>query len=344
MHMFKFGAIAVAVAALALGAGSAQADAIGSACTGGPPESTKVIVMNDWLPVTQQAPLWEAKHKGFYKDEGLEVELIAPSNPADPIKLVAMKRVNFSITYVPEIMIAQELTIPVVSVATLLQKISSGLLFLPENDIKTAADLKGKVLGVGPKRDAQAYLSSVLESGGLTRKDVKVVDPGFAQVPALLAGKIDAAHALTFSEQLTVTGRLKKEGRPPAKILLYSDYGVPPFYYTVLAANRDWLKDNPQTACRFLKATMKGMKSVLANPEPVITFVTKARPGALTMDENWAKWNGHKDLYPGKGGRLLQQDLGTWDSAQAWALKRKLVNAPVGPASEYFTNAYLPKQ
>jgi putative hydroxymethylpyrimidine transport system substrate-binding protein len=41
--------------------------------------------MNDWLPVTQQAPLWESKHKGFYKDEGLEVELIAPANPADPI-------------------------------------------------------------------------------------------------------------------------------------------------------------------------------------------------------------------------------------------------------------------
>ena len=343
MNLFKLLVTAVVASLLAFGSTKAQ-EKMGSACTGGPPETNKLVVMNDWLPVTQQAPLWEAKHKGFYKDVGIEVELIAPANPADPIKLVAMKRVNFSITYVPEIMIAQEMTIPVQSVAILLQKISSGLLFLPETDIKTAADLKGKTLGVGPKRDAQAYLASVLEAGGLKRSDVKVVDPGFAQVPALLAGRLHAAHALTFSEQLTVTGRLKKEGRPPAKILLYSDYGVPGFYYTLLAANRDWLKKNSQTTCRFLEATLKGLKSVLGNPEPTIDFVTKARPGALTMDENWGKWNAHKDLYYGKGGKHLTQDLDTWKAAQAWAIKRRLVNEPVGPATDYFTNAYLPKQ
>ena len=344
MTIFKLLVVAV-VATFVMAGGSAKAQGmIGSACTGGPPETNKLVVMNDWLPVTQQAPLWEAKHKGFYKDAGLEVELIAPSNPADPIKLVAMKRVNFSITYVPEIMISQEMTIPVQSVAVMLQKISSGLLFLPETNIKTAADLKGMTLGVGAKRDAQAYLSSVLEAGGLKRSDVKVVDPGFAQVPALLAGRLHAAHALTFSEQLTVTNRLKKEGRPPAKILLYSDYGVPGFYYTLLAANRDWLKVNSQTTCRFLEATLKGLKSVLANPEPTIDFVTKARPGALTMDENWGKWNAHKDLFYGKKGQLLTQDLETWTEAQAWALKRKLIAQPVGPATDYFTNAYLPKQ
>ena len=343
MILRKLYAIAAATA-LTLWAGPVTADTVGSACTGGPAESTKVVVMNDWLPVTQQAPLWEAKHKGFYKDEGLEVELIAPANPADPIKLVAMKRVNFSITYVPEIMISQELTIPVVSVAIMLQELSSGLLFMPDQDIKTAADLRGKILGVGTKRDAQAYLSSVLEAGGLKRKDVKVVDPGFAGLALLMARKIDASHALTFSEQLTLSARLKKEGKPAAKILLYKDYGVPPFYYTLLAANRDWLQDNSQTACRFLKATLKGMKSVLARPDETIDFITKARPGALTTDENWAKWNGHKDLYPGKGGKYLLQDMDTWQAAQDWALKRKLVNAPVGPASDYFTNAYLPKQ
>jgi len=343
MKMHKLHAVA-AVAALALWAGPVAADTVGSACTGGPPESTKLVVMNDWLPVTQQAPLWEAKHKGFYKDEGLEVELIAPANPADPIKLVAMKRVNFSITYVPEIMISQELTIPVVSVAIMLQPISSGLLFMPRDDIKTAADLKGKILGVGTKRDAQAYLASVLEAGGLTRKDVKVVDPGWAGLALLMAGKIDVTHALTFSEQLTLTTRLKKEGKPAAKILLYKDYGVPPFAYTLLAANRDWLQANPQTTCRFLKATLKGMKSVLAKPDETIDFITKARPGALTMDENRAKWNAHKDMYAGKDGKFLVQHLDTWELAQSWGLKRKLVNAPVGPASEYFTNAYLPKQ
>ena len=64
----------------------------------GKPETNKVILMADWLPVTvSQGPFWEAKLNGYYADEGLDVDIIAPANPADPIKLVARERVNFSL-------------------------------------------------------------------------------------------------------------------------------------------------------------------------------------------------------------------------------------------------------
>ena len=155
-----------------------------------------------------------AQLAGYYADRGLEVDIVSPANPADPIKLVASGQVEFSLTYVPEIMLAHEAGIPVISVATTLRVLSSGLFFLTDREIDGPEDLSGMTLGVGPKQDAQAFLDTVLEAGGLTRDDVEVVDPGYAHIPMILAGQIDAAHGLTYSEGMAAA-EAEGEGRHP---------------------------------------------------------------------------------------------------------------------------------
>jgi putative hydroxymethylpyrimidine transport system substrate-binding protein len=312
-----------------------------SVCNGGPPETKSITLMADWLPWASQAAFYEAKQKGFYAEQMLDVEIKSPPNPADPIKLVATKRVQFSLTYVPEIMLARENGIPVVSVGAVIQKIASGLLVMPDSGVKTASDLKGKALGVGPKADAQAFLRTLMASAGLKREEVKVVDPGFAHVPMLMAGTVDAAHGIAFGELLVLNSRLRKEGKPPAVFLPYTSYGVPPFYYMVLAANEEWVKSNPQTTCRFIMASMKGLRSALANPESVTRFLTDARPGVYSYEEMVEKWTAMKPYWEGRGGKLFVQDRETWAAAQKWGLQSKLINEPVDSAEKYFTNVYL---
>jgi putative hydroxymethylpyrimidine transport system substrate-binding protein len=328
------------IAGMLLGATTAAAQ---SACNGGPPETRSITLMADWLPWASQAAFYEAKQKGFFTEEMLDVDIKSPPNPADPIKLVAMRRVQFSLTYVPEIMLAREMGIPILSVAIVLQKLASGLMVLPEKGVKTAADLKGMTLGVGPKADAQAFLRTMLAAAGLKREDVKIVDPGFSHIPMLMAGTVDAAHGLEFAELLVVNGRLRKENRPPATFLPYTDYGVPAFYYMLIAANEEWAKSNPQTTCRFLKASLKGLRSALANPEPINKFIGEARPGVYTYEENIERWNAMKPYWTGKDGKFFTQDLDTWVTAQKWALQTKLINEPVEAAEKYFTTAYLPE-
>jgi len=313
-------------------------------CTGGPPETKSVTLLADWLPWTVQAPFYEAKQKGFYKEEGLEVDIKSPPNPADPIKLVATGRVQFSLTYVPEIMLARDVGIPVVSIGVVLQRIGSGLIVMPEKKVKSVADLKGMTLGVGPKADAQAYLRTMLAAAGLKREDVKIVDPGFAHIPMLKAGTIDAAHGMSFSELLVINGRQLKENKPPAIFLPYSDYGVPNFYYMLIASNEVWLKENPQTACRFIKATIKGLRSALSSPESINRFLTDVRPGVYTYEENMEKWGVMKPLWEGKNkDNFFTQDLDMWTAAQKWAIQSKLINEPVEPPQKYFDPRYLPK-
>jgi putative hydroxymethylpyrimidine transport system substrate-binding protein len=312
-------------------------------CPEGPAETKAVTVMADWLPWTGQAPFWEAKQKGFYTQEGIEVDIKAPPNPADTIKLVATKRVQYSITYVPDVMLARETGIPVSSIAVVLSRINSGLIVLPEKKVTTASQLKGMTIGVGAKADAQAFFRTLLATAGLKREDVKVVDPGYAHVQMLLAGKLDAINGLGHVELLAINSRLRAAGKPEATFLRYTDYGVPMMYNLVVAANDEWAKANPLTTCRFLRASMKGWHSAMANPDYVNKFITDARPGVYSYEENVEKWNVMKPLWQDSKGRIFAQDAETWINAQKWALSSKLITDPVQPPESYFTNAYMPK-
>ena len=163
MQRSKLATFAGTIAAVALWAGAADADMAGSACTGGAPETSKVVVMADWLPWADQAPFFQAINDGTYERAGLEVEVRSPPNPADPLKLAAVRRVNYSFTYVPEIMIAMETMVPVVSIAALIHNASEG--YVHDPGIQSVADLKGKKIAYINNATGKAILDTVLGSG-----------------------------------------------------------------------------------------------------------------------------------------------------------------------------------
>jgi putative hydroxymethylpyrimidine transport system substrate-binding protein len=322
-----------------LGACTTAISAWAANCAG-PSEVGSLTLMADWLPWASQGPMVAAQLAGFYKDEGIELKIMAPANPADPIKLVAREKINFSFTYVPEVMLSRETGIPVIAVATTLRVLSSGLFSTEEANINKPADLKGKTLGVGPKLDAQAYLATLLAAGGLTKNDVKVVDPGYAHVPMMLAGKIDAAHGLTYAEGVLANEELAKLNRKPVHWLLYRDYGVPPFYYQVIVSNENWVKNHPNAVCRFLRATSKGLDVWLTKPDAAETQIAKAND-QFTPEQHQKIYEATKDHWKTKDNVSFHQDLDIWKEAQDWAIKQKLLTLSEDP-NHYFTNAYLP--
>lgn len=59
----------------------------------------KLTVLFDWFVNPDHAPLYVALEKGFFKDKGLEVELITLSNPNDPPKLVTADKADIAVSY-----------------------------------------------------------------------------------------------------------------------------------------------------------------------------------------------------------------------------------------------------
>ena len=304
------------------------------------PETTEITVMGDWLPWAVQAPVISAQQKGYYKNEGLSVRLIQPAQAADPIRLVAHEKVHFSMTYVPEIFQARETAIPVISVAATLRPLPTALMVLPDSGIESAADLKGKILGVNVIPSAMSGLHTLLASAGLTEDDVDIVDPGYGVVPLQLSGKLDAGYVLTYFEGILANEELAKEGKPPVKFLLYRDYGVPNYYYQLLAANEKWLAKNPATTCRFLRATKRGFEAFKKNPEPLIKHMAEAND-ALTLEQHRKIVEATMADWTDQNGNVWVQDVEVWKAAQDWAIKEGLITLSAEPDS-YFTNDYLP--
>ena len=309
-----------------------------------PPESKNVQVIADWLPWALHGPFMMAQDewKGYYADEGIEVELILPATSADPLKLVGAGKVDIAMNYLPDVLVARESGVPVVSIATTLRPLPTGFHVLPESKIMGPKDLKGRTVGVAAFPSARAEMSQVLESVGLSEDDLKVVDPGYAGVELMLAGKLDADWtALITTNPYIVDPILEAEGRPPARFYLNRDYGVPNYYYQLLVANEEWAKQNPSTVCRFLRATGKGHAAFYKNPDAVMMQIFKDND-AFTLEANVGMNQGIWNDWIGSEGKLWVQDPAVWKTAQAWALKFGLISDSSIDSSAYFSNDYLP--
>lgn len=336
MRLGQFGMLAVAAVGLSV---VALTDALADYC-GKPAETSKITVVADWLPWASQGPFYAASMKGYYKEEGLDVDIVSPATSTDPIKLVARQRADFSMTYVPDIMAARDTGIPVVSVAAMLRPLAYGMIVAPELGIDSPAGFKGKTVGVSAIPATRAYFDTMLASVKLTEKDVNVVDPGYSNVTLLMAGKLSAISGLSYSELMTANEQRAKEGKPPYIYWPFTSYGVPDFYFMVLAGNEAWLKEHPAAACRFLRATERGYKEFAANPDVYNKFFAEKNDVFNLQDHaNMTKLTLPDWLTADK--RLLVQDAKVWQDAQDWAMKSNLISVGSKP-EEYFTNAYLP--
>ena len=304
-----------------------------------PPEMTEIIVMGDWIAWSSQGPIIAAQLNDYYTDEGLEVELMSPPHAGDAIKYAATERVAFSMSYVADVLIARDEGIPIISVAALMRRMPLGLAVVGDSGIKTVQDLKGKTLGVNPYPFALAGLRTLLKSAGLTEDDVKVVDPGFGYWQLLMTNKIDAGYGLDTADPPVLNPMLAKEGRPPVEWFLYRDYGVPDFYYEVLVTSENWAQKNPAAACRFLRATRKGLEEFSREPEPVNVEIS-IRNEVYTLVQHRALTEGTMGEWKDAKGNAFIQDASIWAAARDWAVEYELISEGLD-ASKYFTNEYL---
>ena len=104
----------------------------------------KMTVLLDWFVNPDHAPIIVAREKGFFADQGLGVEGIAPADPSDPPKLVAAGKADLAISYQPQIHLQVAAGLPLIRVGTLVSTPLNCLLVLKDGPIRKFSDLKGK--------------------------------------------------------------------------------------------------------------------------------------------------------------------------------------------------------
>ena len=90
----------------------------------------RVSLMLDWFPNPDHVPIYVAKERGYFRSNGLDVEILVPADPNDPLKLTAAGKMDFAVNYQPSLIIARSEGLPLVSVGALIQHPLSTIMYL----------------------------------------------------------------------------------------------------------------------------------------------------------------------------------------------------------------------
>ena len=240
--------------------------------TAGPaPAAEPLTVMLDWFVNPDHAPLLIAQDKGFFAGRGLDVNLVAPSNPNDPPKLVAAGKADLAVSYQPQLYLFADQGLPVVRIATLVATPLNCLVALADGPVKTLADIKGRTIGYSIGGFETVLLSTMLATAGLKPEDVTLVSVQFALSQSLLSGKVQAVIGAFRNFELN---QLAIEGRP-ARAFFVEEHGVPAYDELIVIAHRDKLADKRLRP--FIEAIEQGVQYLVNHPQESWQTIVKTR-------------------------------------------------------------------
>jgi len=282
----------------------------------------------DWFPNADHVPLYVARDAGFFAKEGLEIELIPPADPNDPLKLVAAEQASFAINYQPNVIIARDAGLKVRSVGVLVEHPLSSLAFLKRSGIKTPADLKGKTIGYSVQLLEMVLLGAVMESAGVKKDEYKTINVNFNLTSSLLTGKVDAVIGAFWNYELA---ELELE-KVPGGYFDLRKYGVPDYYELIVISNDNFLKKGKPTARKLSKAIQAAVEFSRANPKKALEIYFKANPEVRKPLDKRAF-----ELTLTQFATTQKQSAEKWATFVEFAKKRKLIKRSI-PAQELFLN------
>lgn len=244
----------------------------------------RMRVILDWFVNPDHAPLIVALERGYFADEGLQVELIEPGDPNDPPKLVATGEMDAGVSYQPQLHLHVDKGLPLRSIATLVATPLNSLVVLADGDVNEIADLRGRKVGYSLAGFEDALLATILERHGLSLDDVETVDIHFSIVPALLSGRVDAViGAFRNFEPI----KLMLEGRE-GKTFFLEEEGVPTYDELIVVAHESRAGSEEMSA--FVRALERGVIYLVNHPR-----------------ESWDLFAGYRDDLDNELNRL------SWD-------------------------------
>lgn len=243
----------------------------------------KVTLMLDWFVNPDHAPIIIAQQKGFFADEDLDVEVIAPADPADPPKLVAAGRADYAITYQPQLHLQVHEGLPLKRVGTLVATPLNCLMVKADGPIKTIADLAGKKIGYSVSGVEDALIGQILKTAGLSMNDVEMINVNFSLSPALIAGQVDATIGAYRNFELTQMRLEGAEGR----CFYVEEEGIPTYDELIFVANSDKI-DLGKTQ-RLLHAVERGAQYMVNHPDEAWQIFSSTAPD-LKDELNEAAW------------------------------------------------------
>lgn len=228
--------------------------------------------MLDFTPNAVHSGVYMALARDYDGAEGVQMRIRRPGESTDALRLLETERIDFAILSISDLAIAREKGSEVVGVMAVVQRPLAAVFARP--GITSPGRLEGRRAGVTGLPSDVAVLDSVVRGAGGNPERVRRTDIGFAAVPALVSGRVDAVTAFWNVEGLALRERLKG-----VREFRVERYGAPAYPELVLAATAQTIQDDPGKVERLVTALRRGYDEVLLDPESAVEAMTRRVKG-----------------------------------------------------------------
>lgn len=289
----------------------------------------EVDLVLDWYPNAIHSFIYAAIENGYFKEEGLKVNIKYPSNATDPLTLTAANKATIGIYYQPDIVMARaNEKVPVKSIGAIVHTPLNVVISLKEKNINSPKDLSGKTIGFSGNPLNIEYVKSMIKADGGDPNSIKSIDVGFELLSSMTTKKVDATTGGLINHEVPV---LEHEGHPvnyfdPAK------YGVPNYYEEVFVTSDKTLKDKPETLKKFMKAAKKGYEFTKNNPDKSLSILlNNQQKDNFPLIEAVEKQSMNVLLpkMESKDEPFLYQDKKVWENNIKWLQEKGMLKGEV---------------
>jgi len=298
-----------------------------------PDEPDQVMVLLDWTPNTNHSGLYAAIEQGYYLEEGLMVEIIEA--PGSVVHMVATGQAHFGVSFQEEVTYALLSNMPVVSIAAILQHNTSGFASLKEKGIETPADFEGKSYGGWGSPVEEATIKSLMKPYGADFEQVDIITTG--EIDSLIVIEREADFAWIYYGWTGIEAELK--GMDLNFIELRHIDPALDYYTPVLISGKNLIQENPELIERFMRATGKGYKLAIDNPEEAARNLLAHAP-ELDKELVMASQEWLADKYQANAEIWGLQQKETWEAYSRWLFEFELIEE-MPDMEDAFTNEFL---
>jgi NitT/TauT family transport system substrate-binding protein len=298
-------------------------------------EPVKVALGLGFIPSVQFAPFYVAQEKGFFAEQGLDVQF-QHGMETDFLKLVGVNQMQFAVGSGEQVILGRSQGLPLTYALAWYNQFPVAVMSLAEQGLDTPQALEGQRVGIPGMFGASLVAwKALVYAAGLDESQVKLESIGFTQAAAVSEGRVDAAldYVTNGPVQLRLAGK-------EVNVLRVSDYIDLPS--NGLITNEQTIAESPDLVQRMINATLAGIRYTLANPDEAFAISLRAVPEAGGDNEaaNRAIFDASLALWRADDAELGLSDPAAWQEASDFMSEMGLIDSDV-PSEGIFTNQFV---
>jgi NitT/TauT family transport system substrate-binding protein len=293
---------------------------------------TPVTLQTDWYPQPEQGGFYDAKIRGYYKDEGLEVTLLPGGPYVNSDQAVSLGTVQFAMGSSDHVLQAIGNGAPLVAVAATMQHDPQAIMLHANSPVHRFQDLDGHAVAI--RLGLSTWFEFLVKRFQL--KNVREI-PATYSVANFLQDPEYIQQIFVTSEPFFV-----RQAGVPFRTMLISEAGYDP--YRVFLTSGSFLQQHPDVVAKFVRASLRGWRDYLTHPDDVNAEIAKLNP-AMSVPQMKFSYEALRDQHfiaAADGADLGRFDAARWSSMYEQLLDLKVIHKPFDPATAYSLQ-FIPK-